>query len=61
MHQQGRVIIPETHSGIGRAISTSLARDGFADTVNYAGNATQTQEVLAEIKAPRRVSPSNVG
>ena len=37
--------------GIGRAVATRLARDGFAVVVNYAGNAAKAEEVVAEIKA----------
>lgn len=36
--------------GIGRAISSRLAADGFAVAVNYAGNATAAEETLAEIR-----------
>jgi 3-oxoacyl-[acyl-carrier protein] reductase len=37
--------------GIGRAIALRLARDGFAVTVNYAGNRAGAEEVVAEIAA----------
>ena len=37
--------------GIGRAVATRLASDGFAVAANYAGNATKAEEVVAEIKA----------
>ena len=37
--------------GIGRAVARRLSRDGFAVVVNYAGNASKAEEVVAEIKA----------
>jgi 3-oxoacyl-[acyl-carrier protein] reductase len=37
--------------GIGRTVAIRLARDGFAVVVNYAGNATKAEGVVAEIKA----------
>ena len=37
--------------GIGRAVATRLAEDGFAVTVHYAGNAANAQQVVDEIKA----------
>jgi 3-oxoacyl-[acyl-carrier protein] reductase len=48
------VIVTGASRGIGRAVATRLARDGFAVVVNYAGNATKADEVVAEIKATRR-------
>ena len=36
--------------GIGRAIALRLATDGFAVTVNYAGNAAKAQETVAAIE-----------
>jgi len=36
---------------IGRAVAIRLARDGFAVAVNYAGNSSKANEVVAEIKA----------
>jgi 3-oxoacyl-[acyl-carrier protein] reductase len=47
------VIVTGASRGIGRAVATRLARDGFAVVVNYAGNATKADEVVAEIKAAR--------
>ena len=47
------VIVTGASRGIGRAVGTRLARDGFAVVVNYAGNATKADEVVAEIKASR--------
>ena len=37
--------------GIGRAVATKLARDGFAVVVHYAGNVDRAQALVAEIKA----------
>jgi 3-oxoacyl-[acyl-carrier protein] reductase len=37
--------------GIGQAIALRLAADGFAVTVNYAGNAAKAQETVAAIEA----------
>jgi 3-oxoacyl-[acyl-carrier protein] reductase len=48
------VIVTGASRGIGRAVATRLALDGFAVVVNYAGNATKADEVVAEIKAARR-------
>ena len=45
------VIVTGASRGIGRAVATRLARDGFAVAVNYAGNTTKAEEVVAEIKA----------
>ena len=45
------VIITGASRGIGRAVATRLARDGFAVVVNYAGNAAKAKEVVAEIQA----------
>jgi 3-oxoacyl-[acyl-carrier protein] reductase len=45
------VIVTGASRGIGRAVARRLARDGFAVAVNYAGNATKAEEVVAEIKA----------
>jgi len=44
-------IVTGASRGIGRAVATRLARDGFAVAVNYAGNAAKAHEVVAEIKA----------
>ena len=38
--------------GIGRAVATRLAEDGFAVTVHYSGHAANAQQVVNEIKAP---------
>jgi len=43
------VIVTGASRGIGRAIALRLARDGFAVTVNYAGNRASAEEVAAEI------------
>jgi 3-oxoacyl-[acyl-carrier protein] reductase len=45
------IIVTGASRGIGRAVATRLARDGFAVVVNYAGNATKADEVVTEIKA----------
>ena len=45
------VIVTGASRGIGRAVATRLARDGFAIVVNYAGNAAKADEVTSEIKA----------
>ena len=44
-------IVTGASRGIGRAVATRLASDGFAVAANYAGNATKAEEVIAEIKA----------
>ena len=44
-------IVTGASRGIGRAVATRLASEGFAVVVNYAGNATKAEEVVAEIKA----------
>src|SRR5215208_84122 len=44
------VVVTGGSRGIGRAIATRLAHDGFAVVVNYAGNAAKAEEVVAEIK-----------
>jgi 3-oxoacyl-[acyl-carrier protein] reductase len=43
-------IVTGASRGIGRAVATRLTHDGFGITVNYAGNATKADEVVAEIK-----------
>jgi 3-oxoacyl-[acyl-carrier protein] reductase len=44
-------IVTGASRGIGRAVARRLASDGFAVAVNYAGNATKAEEVVAEIKS----------
>jgi 3-oxoacyl-[acyl-carrier protein] reductase len=44
------VIVTGASRGIGRAVATRLAHDGFAVIVNFAGNSTKAEEVVAEIK-----------
>lgn len=44
-------IVTGASGGIGRAVATRLARDGFAVVVNYAGNAGKAEEVVADITA----------
>jgi 3-oxoacyl-[acyl-carrier protein] reductase len=46
-------IVTGASRGIGRGVATRLAHDGFAVAVNFAGNATKAEEVVAEIKAAR--------
>jgi 3-oxoacyl-[acyl-carrier protein] reductase len=43
-------IVTGASRGIGCEVAKRLARDGFAVAVNYAGNATKAEEVVAEIK-----------
>ena len=45
------VIVTGASRGIGRSVAIRLAGDGFAVTVNYAGNATKAEEVVTEIKS----------
>ena len=45
------VIVTGASRGIGRAVAERLARQGFSVTVNYAGNATRADKVVAEIKS----------
>lgn len=45
------VIVTGASRGIGRAVATRLARDGFVIVVNYVGNAAKADEVVSEIKA----------
>jgi 3-oxoacyl-[acyl-carrier protein] reductase len=47
-------IVTGASGGIGRAVATRLARDGFAVVVHYAGNAERAQAVVEEIKAGGR-------
>jgi 3-oxoacyl-[acyl-carrier protein] reductase len=42
-------IVTGASGGIGRAVATRLARDGFAVVVNYASNAGQAEAVVAGI------------
>lgn len=43
------VIVTGSSRGIGRAIALRLAADGFAITVNYAGNRVAAEEVVSQI------------
>ena len=42
-------IVTGASRGIGRAVATRLAQDGFAVVVNYLSNASEAEEVVAEI------------
>jgi 3-oxoacyl-[acyl-carrier protein] reductase len=44
-------IVTGASGGIGGAVAKRLAKDGFAVTVNYAGNAAPAQSVVEEIEA----------
>ncbi|HLQ02736.1 MAG TPA: SDR family oxidoreductase [Burkholderiales bacterium] len=44
-------IVTGASGGIGRAVATRLAKDGFSVAVHYAGNAGKAQEVVAAIEA----------
>src|SRR3981081_4353852 len=44
-------LVTGASGGIGRAIATRLARDGFAVVVHYAGNADRAQAGVEELKA----------
>jgi 3-oxoacyl-[acyl-carrier protein] reductase len=46
-------IVTGASRGIGRAIATRLARDGFSVVVNGVGDAARADEVVAEIRAAR--------
>src|ERR1700737_4185792 len=43
-------IVTGASRGIGRAVAKQLAQDGFAVVVNYLSNASEAEEVVAEIK-----------
>jgi 3-oxoacyl-[acyl-carrier protein] reductase len=48
---RGTALITGASGGIGGAVATRLARDGFAVVVHYAGRADRAQAVVEEIKA----------
>jgi NAD(P)-dependent dehydrogenase (short-subunit alcohol dehydrogenase family) len=43
-------IVTGASRGIGRSVAKRLAQDGFAAVVNYLSNASEAEEVVAEIK-----------
>ena len=43
-------IVTGASRGIGRAVAERLGQDGFAVVVNYLSNASEAEEVVAEIK-----------
>ena len=49
--EQRSVIVTGSSRGIGRAVAERLAADGFAVTVNYAGNRQAADEAVAVIAA----------
>jgi 3-oxoacyl-[acyl-carrier protein] reductase len=49
--QTKSAIVTGASRGIGSVVAKRLARDGFAIIVNYAGNLSQAQEVVAAIEA----------
>src|ERR1700694_5035293 len=49
--QTKSAIVTGASRGIGSVVAKRLARDGFAIIVNYAGNLSQAQEVVAAIDA----------
>ena len=49
--QTKSAIVTGASRGIGIVVAKRLARDGFAIIVNYAGNLSQAQEVVAAIEA----------
>jgi len=48
---ENAVIVTGSSRGIGRAVALHLAAEGFAVTVNYAGNRQAAEEVVATITA----------
>ena len=48
---KGRYSDRSPSRGIGRAVATRLARDGFAVTMNFAGHTAKAEEVVAKTKA----------
>jgi 3-oxoacyl-[acyl-carrier protein] reductase len=60
----GRVktgIVTGGSGGIGRAVSSSLAHDGFAVVVNYAGNAAKSEDGVAETAAFGHLAGARAG
>lgn len=52
MTKQKVALVTGGSRGIGAAISTRLAQDGFNVVVNYAGNAAAADDVVRQIEAP---------
>ncbi|MGB6067789.1 MAG: SDR family oxidoreductase [Desulfomonilaceae bacterium] len=46
-------IVTGASGGIGRAVATRLAHDGFAIVAHYSGNAEKAEKAVADIKAAR--------